>query len=398
MVLRPRHGLSLCAGAGGLDMGLMLAEPGFHTRCFVEWEPYPRSAIIAAQRAGYFAPAPIWDDLTTFDGNPLRGAIDTILAGYPCQPFSSAGQRKGADDPRHLWPHVARVIREVEPRWVFLENVAGHISLGAETVLRELWDMGFTPAAGAFSAAEVGAPHERLRWFCVAYRDTDADAGRMERGRADRRTSEGQGGREQRQRVRAGLGGGCECMGHPARIGCGEGRAEPELRGGRDTAAGTGGAMADASGARAAPWGPEPQRGQQWDAVEPVHHRGPLFPPGPDDRAAWADALAIAPDLAPATGLADCLAWAGHLAQAVDGLEQAPAQSRLCRMADGLAARSRALRLLGNGVHPLGAANAWRALAAAHGLGAVDLEAAGAEAGDGAGGIVVMAAQQETGT
>lgn len=85
MVLRPRNGLSLCAGAGGLDMGLMLAEPEFHTRCFVEWELYPRSTIIAAQNAGYFAPAPIWDDVTTFDGRPFRGAIDTILAGYPCQ-------------------------------------------------------------------------------------------------------------------------------------------------------------------------------------------------------------------------------------------------------------------------------------------------------------------------
>ena len=63
MVLRPRHGLSLCAGGGGLDLGLMLAEPGYHTRCFVEWEDWPRTVLIAAQRAGYFAPAPIWDDL-----------------------------------------------------------------------------------------------------------------------------------------------------------------------------------------------------------------------------------------------------------------------------------------------------------------------------------------------
>ena len=66
-------------------MGLMLAEPGFHTRCFVEWEEYPRATIIAAQRAGYFAPAPIWDDLRSFDAQPFRSAFDIILAGYPCQ-------------------------------------------------------------------------------------------------------------------------------------------------------------------------------------------------------------------------------------------------------------------------------------------------------------------------
>jgi hypothetical protein len=95
-----------------LDLGVMLAEPGFHTRAFVEWESYPRTVLIAAQRAGYFAPAPIWDDLRSFDARPFRGAFDIVLAGYPCQPFSAAGKRGGADDPRHLWPDVARVIRE----------------------------------------------------------------------------------------------------------------------------------------------------------------------------------------------------------------------------------------------------------------------------------------------
>ena len=81
MVLPPRHGLSLCAGGGGLDMGLELAEPGFATACYVEIEEYPRQCIIAAQRAGYFAPAPIWDDITTFDARPWRGIVDTIQIG-----------------------------------------------------------------------------------------------------------------------------------------------------------------------------------------------------------------------------------------------------------------------------------------------------------------------------
>lgn len=118
----PRNGLSLCAGTGRLDMDLMLSEPGFHTRCWVEWAEYPPEYIIAAQRAGYFAPAPIWDDVTTFDGTPWRGQIGTILAGYPCQLFSLAGQRKGSDDQRHLWPDIARIIGEVEPKWVLLEK------------------------------------------------------------------------------------------------------------------------------------------------------------------------------------------------------------------------------------------------------------------------------------
>ncbi len=83
MVFRLRHGLSLCAGGGGLDMGLMLAEPGYHTRAFVEWEDWPRAVLIAAQRSGYFAPAPIWTDLRSFDARPFRGAFDAVLAGYP---------------------------------------------------------------------------------------------------------------------------------------------------------------------------------------------------------------------------------------------------------------------------------------------------------------------------
>lgn len=93
----------------------MLAEPGYHTRAFVEWEDWPRAVLIAAQNAGYFALAPIWDDLRSFDAHPFRGAFDTVLAGYPCQPFSAAGERGGASDPRHLWPEVARVIAECRP-------------------------------------------------------------------------------------------------------------------------------------------------------------------------------------------------------------------------------------------------------------------------------------------
>ena len=338
---RPRNGLSLCAGAGGLDMGLMLAEPGFHTRCFVEWEQYPRSAIIAAQRAGYFAPAPIWDDVTTFDGRPFRGAIDTVLAGYPCQPFSQAGQRRGTDDERHLWPDVARIVREIQPEWVFLENVAGHVTLGLEAVLRELWQMGWTPATGLFSAGETGAPHERLRVFILAHR---ASAGCQERGSRRRCQADAKSA--------AGL------------------VTESERRGR--------GAMADAERNARHKGGHSKSfpENSQWEASRTCPHRQNLFPPGPGDAVAWADALATAPYLAPAAGLADCLAWASNLAAALEGSDQASAQSALRRMADGLALRSRALRLLGNGVHPLAAGYAFRSLGAAHGLRPLDLASA----------------------
>src|SRR5690606_19177383 len=125
---------------------------------------------------------------------PFRGAFDAVLAGYPCQPFSAAGKRGGADDPRHLWPEVARVVHECSPEWVFLENVAGHVTLGLETVLREPWGLGYTPAAGQFSAAEVGAPHERLRIVILAHADEPAPRHRpLQPSREQRLHSQGRG-------------------------------------------------------------------------------------------------------------------------------------------------------------------------------------------------------------
>ncbi|MBN2630900.1 MAG: DNA cytosine methyltransferase [Rhodobacteraceae bacterium] len=342
MVSRPRHGLSLCAGGGGLDLGLMLAEPGYHTRAFVEWEDWPRAVLIAAQCEGYFAPAPIWTDLRSFDGRPFRGAFDAVLAGYPCQPFSAAGKRNGADDPRHLWPEVARVIGECRPEWVFLENVAGHVTLGLETVLRELWGLGYTPAAGLFSAAEVGAPHERLRIFILAHTDEPAPRNRpLQPGREQRLHAEGRGA----------------CAGHresPAEPLADPGRAELErqFRGQH-----------------------HPHRRQVPDGPAALPGGTGLHPPGPGDLAGWAAVLAARPDLAPALGFDDCLAWARRLAADPEGPVTATAEPALRRMADGLAHRARALRLLGNGVHPLAAAHAWRSLAAAHGLRPLDLAA-----------------------
>ncbi|MBU3029735.1 DNA cytosine methyltransferase [Paracoccus sp. XHP0099] len=340
MVSRPRHGLSLCAGGGGLDMGLMLAEPGFHTRAFVEWEEWPRAVLVAAQRAGYFAPAPIWDDLRSFDSRPFRGAFDIVLAGYPCQPFSAAGRRGGAKDPRHLWPEVARIIRECVPEWVFLENVPGHVSLGLETVLRELWDMGYTPAAGLFSAAEVGAPHQRLRIFILAHNDEPASRrGQLQSSRAQRHRAEGQ-----------------------------------SIGAGHYTAAC--GAMADPGSAELEGQQPGQHHAGRWqvpDGSPALPGRAGLHPPRPGNHAAWAAILAARPDLAPALGFDDCLAWACRVSADPESPGTAAAQSALRRMADGLAHRARALRLLGNGVHPLAAAHAWRSLAAAHGLGPVDL-------------------------
>ncbi|WP_106753330.1 DNA cytosine methyltransferase [Pannonibacter carbonis] len=182
MALHPEHdpsgkpydrinGLSLCTGVGGLELGLHIAEPGYRTACYVEREAGAAATLVARMEDQTLDNAPVWDDVRTFDGRPWRGRVHILSAGYPCQPFSSSGRRRGKDDPRHLWPDVARIIEECAPEWVFCENVEGHLDRGFEEVAGELSGLGFGVKAGLFSAAEVGASHIRNRLFILAHAD-----------------------------------------------------------------------------------------------------------------------------------------------------------------------------------------------------------------------------------
>ena len=123
--------------------------------------------------AGCLDPAPIWTDVKTFPWHQFRDRVDVLTGGYPCQPFSSAGLRKGTDDPRHLWPFISSGIQVVRPRLCFFENVEGHISLGLREVIADLESLGYETAWGIFSASEVGAPHQRKRVFIMAYRNSE---------------------------------------------------------------------------------------------------------------------------------------------------------------------------------------------------------------------------------
>ena len=165
--------LSLAAGIGGLDLAVERALGPTRTVCYVEREAFAAAVLAQAMERGDLAPAPVATDLRAFDGRPWRGVVDLVAAGYPCQPFSQAGKRLGAADPRHLWPEVARIIREVEPGIIVLENVAGHLYLGAHEVVRELQDMGYRVGASLVEAHEVGTPHHRRRLFLVALADAD---------------------------------------------------------------------------------------------------------------------------------------------------------------------------------------------------------------------------------
>lgn len=152
---------SLCSGIGGLDMGVSWAT-GAVPAWFCEREPAP-ARVLARRHPGVL----IYDDITTTDWDTVE-PVDVVTAGYPCQPFSFAGRRQGASDERHLWPYVAECIRRVGPRWVVLENVRGHLTLGFDAVLGALADLGFDAEWGVFRASDVGAPHRRERLFVVA--------------------------------------------------------------------------------------------------------------------------------------------------------------------------------------------------------------------------------------
>ncbi|QOV92990.1 DNA cytosine methyltransferase [Novosphingobium sp. ES2-1] len=339
------HGLSLCAGVGGLDLGLHIACPGYRTVGYIEREAFAAAALVARMEDKTLDPAPVWDDINTFDGRPWRGLVDVLTAGYPCQPFSVAGRRLGEADPRHLWPHVARIIRECDPPIVFLENVAHHLRLGFLEVARELVGMGYVLAAGLFTAAEVGAPHRRERLFILAMREGDelADAANRQLSQSWRRPET----RERSGPHGAGL---ADAQGN-------YGRCEFETRGTGSRwpgPAGGCGPVANADGQRREQTecgqpqdgGPYPCGGHMDDPDGPglqgwvdqscqCAGERPAWPPGPDDTAAWDRYLGYAPDLEPAVR----------------------------RGTDGLAHRVDRLRLCGNGVVPLVAAHALRTLA-----------------------------------
>lgn len=177
--------LALFAGAGGGLLGTKIL--GWRTVCAVEFNPYRRKVLLQRQRDGMLDLFPIWDDVRTFDGWPWHGIVDVVSAGFPCQPFSSAGRMLGSKDGRNMWPETIRIIREVRPPMVWLENVPGLRSskkarqrmlkgfppkklpayLG--TVLGQLAESGYDAAWDCVPASFVRANHIRDRIWILAY-------------------------------------------------------------------------------------------------------------------------------------------------------------------------------------------------------------------------------------
>jgi len=367
VALRPFNVLSLFAGYGGLDLGVRLAVPGARTVCYVEREAYAAACLVARMEEEALEAAPIWDDVCSFDGRRWRGVVDCIAGGFPCQDISTAGTRAGIIDGERsgLWREFARIIREVEPEYVFVENVGALIVRGLDVVLGDLAALGFDAEWGCVQASDVGAPHRRERVFVLAHHQC---WGR----RAGERDDDARGGQPDAV-------GGVEALEHFALDGRGEGRAE---RAGRElesapVLAGGGRELADADG-----------DGCRWQGLH-VSERGPrcavrnadgtgeartvddsdcarlerrhggrvarayqfaTWPPGPADAAGWAAYLTLHPECAPARVVA-------RVRRGADGPPDGLDPPGLC-----LCNRNDRLRLLGNGVVPQQAALAWRML------------------------------------
>jgi site-specific DNA-cytosine methylase len=188
----PIYGIGICGGALGLELGLEVAIPGYRSVCVVEREIAVAGRIAQRIREGSIPQLAWWDDVVTFDGRPWRGIISVLSAGFPCQPFSVAGKRKGKEDERWIWPDIARVIEVLGDQLeiVFLENVPGLLLAtdsdfdrwdleesstdaigGFGTVLSDLARLGFDAEWLCLRASDVGASHGRKRVFILAYRN-----------------------------------------------------------------------------------------------------------------------------------------------------------------------------------------------------------------------------------
>lgn len=159
--------LALFAGAGGGILGGRLL--GWTTIGAVEIEEYPRRVLLQQMRDGALEPFPIWDDVSTFDGRPWRGVVDVISGGFPCQDISSAGKGAGIKGERSgLWGEMARIVGEVRPRFVLVENSPMLTSRGLGRVLGDLASLGYDARWGVLGARHAGAPHRRDRIWVVA--------------------------------------------------------------------------------------------------------------------------------------------------------------------------------------------------------------------------------------
>ena len=156
--------LDLFSGIGGFSLGL--ERVGMTTIGFCEIDPYCQKIL-----RRHWSHVPIHTDIKLLKGEWYRGQVEVVCGGFPCQPFSSAGKQRGAEDDRFLWPEMLRVIRESQPNWVLGENVSGLVGMELDQVLSGLEETGYATRSFLIPACGVDAPHRRNRTWIVAHRN-----------------------------------------------------------------------------------------------------------------------------------------------------------------------------------------------------------------------------------
>jgi DNA (cytosine-5)-methyltransferase 1 len=163
--------LDLFSGIGGFSIGLEAA--GMKTVAFCEYDKQAQKVL-----KKNWPNTPIFDDVRTLNKDLLNAQgikdVGLICGGYPCQPFSLAGERRGAKDDRHLWPEMFRLVQELRPTWVIGENVAGHITMGLDEVLADLESENYTARPFVIPACAIDAPHRRDRVWTIAHANSDS--------------------------------------------------------------------------------------------------------------------------------------------------------------------------------------------------------------------------------
>jgi len=189
------HELALFAGAGGGILGGKLL--GWKTVCAVEIEPYCIERLIQRQNEGILDPFPIWDDIQTFSGIEWKGFVDVVSGGFPCQDISVAGKGAGIEGERSgLWEDMFRVVCEVRPRFIFVENSPTLTSRGLGRVLGDLASVGYDAEWDVFGAHHIGAPHKRDRIWILAHTNSN----RMSKGSSENYRTNETGENEYRDR------------------------------------------------------------------------------------------------------------------------------------------------------------------------------------------------------
>ena len=161
--------LDLFSGIGGFSLGLKRA--GMETIGFCEIDPFCRKVL-----AKHWPDVTIHTDIRRLDGKDYKGRAEIICGGFPCQPFSQAGKRRGTEDDRHLWPEMLRIISEVRPTWVIGENVIGIVKMELDSILSDLEGEGYQTRAFIIPACGIDAPHKRDRVWIIAHANSEGES------------------------------------------------------------------------------------------------------------------------------------------------------------------------------------------------------------------------------